>query len=833
MARWLLVLAVALVLAVHGQAWAAPAVPVRVAPTPAWVEPFDGKLARGTPASGGVALEVIDVQDRFVGGQRWHFMRTAVRIDNELGVESAGQRRFGFTPPYQRLVLHRLEIRRGDSVIPHLDIGKVQVMRREVGLDDNVEDGERTAIVVLPDLRVGDVVYTEFSVVGENPVFAGHVMESWLLGLDVAIGSERHRALSDHPLDYRSFAAGVRLIGTRRGALYNYETSATDVPATDVAPGTPDDYDDLPWLQLSDFDSWQAVVRWGNGLFRLPDPPSPAVARAAREIAGKATTHTEQVRAVIRAVEERIRYLSLALGQSSHRPASPEDVLERRFGDCKDKSLLAVALLRALGFDADVALAGTSAGMRATRMLPTIDAFDHVIVVVQVDGSSYWLDPTRHYQRGSLAEMAVHAPEVALVLAPATERLTRVPPRSDTRPDVTVDQHYVVSSFGGPTRLAIVATYRHDRAEMLRAYHASSSAEFDKNMVAQVLDAHPKAKLIGRVAYVDNESSNEIVLSHQYRLDACWSTSAAGRVDLVVRPVGFMRRLIEPKQDRKLPLAIEFPLSVAHDVTVSLPEPIKISDKPIDEYAESVGFVFKPEREGNDFLLHYRLVTYGRSVESSELPAYRALVDKISNAAAITVFKVDTRKGERALSWIFGIAAFWGLALVALVVVAQRVQPWLPRPRVMYRPELGRRKGWLAFLGVVVTLTPLRIGFGLLPLYSAAQRQGYAVMMSPGSSSFTPQFGLLLGFETLGNLTTLVGFAYVFYLYWAKRRSFPLVFISVALFNMGFLVADMIVGQRSIESVAGTLGAVFVAVLWIIYVLNSERVRAVFLPAAD
>ena len=43
-----------------------------------------------------------------------------------------------------------------------------------------------------------------------------------------------------------------------------------------------------------------------------------------------------------------IRYYSVSLGESSHRPHTPAEVLRNRYGDCKDKSLLLVTIL-ALG----------------------------------------------------------------------------------------------------------------------------------------------------------------------------------------------------------------------------------------------------------------------------------------------------------------------------------------------------------------------------------------------------------------------------------------------------------------------------------------------------
>lgn len=833
-----LVALAALVLSVlaAGRASAEPSIKVQEAPAPAWVEAWTGEIPRGTQASNGLALELYDEQTRFVGGQRWAFTRVAMRVTNELGVTDVGQRRFEFRPPYQHLVLHRLEVRRDGLVLPRLDKASIEVLRREVDLDENVEDGARTAVVVVPDVRVGDVVYYEYSVVGSNPVLGGHAMDWWLLGRSMAVGAARYRVVADHALQFRQFAGAPEPVSRRAGALYEYALSQDRVAAVHGDDNVPNDYDVAPWIQFSDFQSWAAVAAWGRDLFRLPARPSPAIQRAAREIVGDAPAGPEQVRRVIRAVEERIRYLSLALAESSHRPAAPEQVLSRRFGDCKDKALLATALLRALGFQADVALANPDGGDSPAAMLPTSSAFNHAIVLATVDGLRYWLDPTRLYQRGRLDDMAVHDSRYVLVLAPDTDDLTAVPTPSDVRPDVTFDQHYVFDRFGGPTTLEIRATYRHRRAETLRAAHASSPENFDKAMRAQVLEAHPHATPIGDPEFTDRERENEIDLVHRYKLDKEWSVDAAGRTAITVVPVGFMPRVTDAKPDRKLPLAVECPLHVEHDIRVDAPGTITVQDPPIDEIAGGMNFRFRAENAGPTLHLRYGLTDVSHSVEAGELPAYRALLEKMQGVAAISLWKVDTGVASSRFGWLEAADAGWAIVLVLLVIVYHRKQPWLRRPNVAWRPELAARRGWLALLGIGVTIAPLRAAYSLAQYLLPARRDGFLALMTPGSSAYHPWFGALLGFELWYLSTLLFLYAYTAYAYWGLKRSFPVTFVSAQLLSIVCGGADaalavLVLGKST--KWPELLSAVPFQIPWILYVLHSARVRATFLPEPD
>lgn len=175
---WLGWLALALVwlFAAPARAAGADATPgFDIAPAPRWVEsvePNGSSFARDG-ALGGVAMLVLDMQRVISEDSDWSYIHTVQEITNEAGVAALGELTFEFSPPHERLVLHRVEILRDGAVLSRLSPGAVQVLQRERSLEERLYDGGQTAVIVLPDVRVGDVIVREFSIVGRNPVF-GH-----------------------------------------------------------------------------------------------------------------------------------------------------------------------------------------------------------------------------------------------------------------------------------------------------------------------------------------------------------------------------------------------------------------------------------------------------------------------------------------------------------------------------------------------------------------------------------------------------------------------------------------------------------------------------------
>jgi tetratricopeptide (TPR) repeat protein len=94
-------------------------------------------------------------------------------------------------------------------------------------------------------------------------------------------------------------------------------------------------------------------------------------------------------------VQDNIRYVFLGDNSGNYVPAAADLTWSRRFGDCKGKTALLLALLQGLGIDAEPALVSTEDGDGLDTRLPTVGRFDHVMVRAVIAKKVYWLDGTR------------------------------------------------------------------------------------------------------------------------------------------------------------------------------------------------------------------------------------------------------------------------------------------------------------------------------------------------------------------------------------------------------------------------------------------------------
>jgi hypothetical protein len=133
-------------------------------------------------------------------------------------------------------------------------------------------------------------------------------------------------------------------------------------------------------IQMVGTTTWEDVARWYAGLAKDRFEITPALDAKLAELVAGSKTLEDSLRAVHRWVAQDIRYVSLSLGIGGYQPRQPAAVLDTKYGDCKDKATLFIALARRMGVTAYPLLLSSSADADST--LPSINQFDHMIAAV-------------------------------------------------------------------------------------------------------------------------------------------------------------------------------------------------------------------------------------------------------------------------------------------------------------------------------------------------------------------------------------------------------------------------------------------------------------------
>jgi len=173
------------------------------------------------------------------------------------------------------------------------------------------------------------------------------------------------------------------------------ELDMRDVPALQVEPSMPGYTEVGQYAHATTFRDWNDVARWYRALVATQLTAGPALERQARALVPAGATVDATVAALHDFVARRIRYVGLEFGEHGYKPYAVNDILGRRFGDCKDKASLLKAMLAVHNIDSDLVLVRTRRQGAVDARAVSAAIFDHAILHVPAVGT--YLDATAAY----------------------------------------------------------------------------------------------------------------------------------------------------------------------------------------------------------------------------------------------------------------------------------------------------------------------------------------------------------------------------------------------------------------------------------------------------
>jgi tetratricopeptide (TPR) repeat protein len=628
--RQLAVFLAASALALSAPAFAADT-PAYGAPA-AWVVPHAGPLPAGDAATPWL---LSDEQILIEADKRSTFTDHAFRIASADALRNWDDLQFVWQPDRDDLIVHRLEIVRGGATIDLLAQGlKLTVLRRETAFEQKMIDGLLTATAAIEDLRVGDTVRFSVTVVERSDVLAGNgeaFADVQPKPAAMAQGSLRVLWPKALPVKWKAFGKGIAPVEADQGA-YHILTQVQPVIKQDEMPqDAPLRYRRPPGLEFSTFASWTDLSRTVAPLYATAGAVKEGgtLAAAIDKIAASTKDPKARAAAALAFVQNEIRYLYNGLANGNYVPQQPEETWTLRYGDCKAKTLLLLAVLDRLGIAAQPTLVYSTLGDALPDRLPTLGAFDHVIVQAAIDGTDYWLDGTT---AGTHVEDLADVPPFhnVLPLTTAGHDLAPLPVRRPARPDMTVSIAYDQSAGTAfPPLFDMRFTMRGELATRMTGMAAQATPEQLRDLAQGALGdfvnngqihtrsieideaagtATIRAAGIGNLPWVRDEQRPYVKLDGLVgdfevsadRSRAAWRTIpvAGGQPGLIVREISL-----------KLPRAEGFAME---------------GDTAADLMIAGIGMQREAKLAGNSLEQRETIWTTGREVAVDQLPAARA-----------------------------------------------------------------------------------------------------------------------------------------------------------------------------------------------------------------
>ncbi len=300
---------------------------------------------------------------------------------------------------YTRVSLPVLELIKPDGRCVVVDVAKnsrEMVERSQMGA--NIYDpNEKVLEVTVPDLEIGDVLHAMSMTDELKARMAGSwsdyfVLESLspILSYNIEI-----RAPDSLPLVTRVLKDEVKGSVTasteKLDGVTVYKWKAKDVPRIFPEPSMPPYHTVVQRLIVSTIPDWQTVSKWYWSISKPHlDKATDAMKAAVDEIVKGQDCEDARIEAIFKFVSQKIRYMGITTEDVSpgYEPHDVNITFENKYGVCRDKAALLVAMLRMAGFDAYPVL--IHAGPKKDIEAP-MPYFNHAISCVRKSDGSYVL----------------------------------------------------------------------------------------------------------------------------------------------------------------------------------------------------------------------------------------------------------------------------------------------------------------------------------------------------------------------------------------------------------------------------------------------------------
>lgn len=826
---------------VTGLAWADDAVELAEKPAvtapPSWTIKVGAEAA--DPKNSQTEFLLIDRQLRVEQKGSSFYSHFVMHLGNQSAVDDESHVQITYRPSLERITLHSLTLRRGNQVIDQLQRARISTLRRELDLEQGIIDGDLTTSIVLEDVRVGDVLeysYTRaISEDGLDTPFSDSFTTQWsvpvrysylrLVHAEARKIAVKNTNASEQPT--------VRVDGAWRELVWQWH-GLSSLPQEQDRPGW---YDYYPHIQFAEAQSWQAIAHWGQRLY--PSVPLSAELRSlVAQWQAPGATKEERIIQALRFVQDEIRYTGIEIGPGGYQPQPPAVVLKRRFGDCKEKSYLLVTLLKALGVDARPALVNTYRKQAARDSLPSAAAFNHMIVRVEHAGKVYWLDPTRTLQGGTLDSVQQAHFGAGLVIDDMGKFET-LPAATLDAPDTNIVERFdMKAGVFGKTKMQVESTYLGAEADRMRRYFADKSKdEVTHDYLNFYKDEFPNVGVSAPFVVNDDRPANQLVITESYVLDPAFTKGEKDKKHYFEFNAHVVRSTARAPQTivRTSPMRLDHPTHVRYLAVVQLPEPWSIKD--LDETISGPGFTYHSSvrYKGNTLTTEYLFKTLVDELPAAAVQEHARKLEAVRKDA---YYYLSYAPDAVAAPKPFKLSMVMLFAIIGGIVGGGSLIRWLHRyenPRFPGPPAAGSPVGiggWLVLPALGTIVTPLVIAFTFYAwrdYFNAAVWAGLGAGQDPVLAHWG-KIGMFVAI--LLSYVLFVAGVFLNYLLFTKHRSFPAGYIAIlwigALWGALLQGSTVALGVDDKSFGGAVIRDLVAAVLWTLYMIRSERVRATF-----
>lgn len=442
------------------------------------------------------------------------------------------------------LITGRVVTKNGD--VHTLDASAITEKAGET--DTDIFSDKRRLHAPLPAVEAGAVVEYVITTKGKTPIPGAGTTA--LFPFQQYLPMHRARLVISGPASIEPRIvnkSGIEPVVEVKDGIRRTVFESKRVEAVDDHPETslPFDETTYPYVAFSTGASWQQIATQYSQIVDQQIAGSD-LATLVHDAIRNAKDRREIIARLLAAIQKDVRYAGVEIAEGTIIPRAPSTVLKNKYGDCKDKATLLVAMLRAAGIPANVVLLRSGLDLDVHTDLPGLGRFNHAIVRTGGD-APVWIDPTDEFARVSELPYEDQG-RLALIAAPETTALTLTPELPSTANVRHETRVYTLPENGKPQVVETIETAGTTDAAQ-RRWFAAGNEKFFKENLEKYVKTYYTAKALGKYYATD---PHDLATPFHITMEAMESGSghvADGEASAAMHPTALMTILSKSLKD--------------------------------------------------------------------------------------------------------------------------------------------------------------------------------------------------------------------------------------------------------------------------------------------
>jgi tetratricopeptide (TPR) repeat protein len=340
------------------------------------------------------AVIILDEKKRIVhkDGSCTNIYHTIIKVQNDKGRERYGEITIDYDSSFESV-----RIIRARTIKPNgEELEAVSIKDFAIAEDYPLYTDQRQIVISMPGVESGAILEC-FYIVEEftRSIFGKEFQDLYYFQWQDPVIISRYQLRVPRGIEfkYETYNIDIKPVINEDKDFIVYTWEYKDVPPLIQEPYMPYYPYIAPQLWITTYKDWETLADWFASISYPQIRSDKAIEDKVKELTSDKRTREDKIKAIYYYVISQIRYVGLEYGIRGILPHQAPEIFKVKYGDCKDKAVLLVTMLRLAGIESYYTLVNTRFSTPLRKELPGFQ-FDHAICSVPIKGGFLFLDGT-------------------------------------------------------------------------------------------------------------------------------------------------------------------------------------------------------------------------------------------------------------------------------------------------------------------------------------------------------------------------------------------------------------------------------------------------------